>query len=140
MNQASETLKSDPETLDKAIAAVPSCALTEEGLRAQRARMKALGPSVSYFKRDEDRVTIDFKPDYDPALLDETLAVERECCPFFRFDLDAASRRLTVSVNDPDHRAGLDALTQALGPPAPRVGSRRSEPSRRERVRGPART
>jgi hypothetical protein len=77
--------------------------------------MRALGASVKRSERAEDRVTIEFASDYDHGLLEETLAVERACCPFFRFDLDARARRLTVSVDGPDHQAGLKALAYALG-------------------------
>ena len=97
------------------MAAVPSCALTEEGVQTQRERMQRLGPSVAGFQRSEDRVTIEFRAGYDQPLLDEALAVERECCPFFHFAFDQPARRLTVSVEDPEHRAGLDALAHALG-------------------------
>lgn len=97
------------------MAAVPSCAASAEELHLQRERMRALGPSVIRYHRAEDRVTIEFSPELDDQLLDETLAVERECCPFFAFNLDERERRLTVSVADAEHRAGLDALVHALG-------------------------
>lgn len=98
---------------------IPSCALTEEGLQQQRERMTLLGRRVSGFQRHDDRLTIEFAPDYERGLLDEVLAVERECCPFFRFDVDGERRRLTVSVADPEQRVALDALVHALAPAPP---------------------
>jgi hypothetical protein len=77
--------------------------------------MQRLGPSVADFQRREDCITIELHSRFDRRLLDETLAVERECCPFFRFDFDEQTRRLAVSVEDPEQRAGLDALAHALG-------------------------
>ena len=105
------------EALEQAIEAIPSCALSEAGLKAQHERMLALGPNVRDFKRLRDQVTIEFAPGYDRRLLEDTVAVEKECCPFFRFDFAPSERRLTVSVDDPEHRAGLDALQHALGLP-----------------------
>lgn len=95
--------------------AIPSCALTEEGLRSQHERLQHLGPSVADFHRGEDRITIKFKPGFDRQLLHQTVAVEQDCCPFFRFHFDEPARRLTVSVDDLERRVGLDALAYALG-------------------------
>jgi small multidrug resistance family-3 protein len=115
VNREPTAVSPNKKAFEEAVAAVPSCALTEEGVQAQRARMQRLGPSVARFQRGEDRVTIGFQAGFDQQLLDETLAVERECCPFFRFDFDQGTRQLTVSVEDAEHRAGLDALAHALG-------------------------
>jgi hypothetical protein len=78
-------------------------------------RLRRLGPNVARFERREDRVGVEFKAGFDRELLDEALAVERECCPFFRFDFDASSRKLTVRVEAAEHRPALDALAYALG-------------------------
>jgi hypothetical protein len=115
VNPEFAAMSPNKSAFDEAVTAIPSCALTEEGVRAQRERMQRLGPTVADFRRDEDRITIEFRPDFDERLLDETLAVERECCPFFRFEFDERTRRLTVSVADLEHRNGLDALAYALG-------------------------
>jgi hypothetical protein len=96
-------------------AAIPSCALTSDGRNAQRARIERLGLAVAGVRRGEDRMTIDFEPGFDQQLLGKTLAVERGCCPFLRFSFDQPTRQLTVSVEAPEHRAGLHALARALG-------------------------
>src|SRR5256885_11982449 len=92
-----------------------SCTATWEELRCQRRRMLTLGASVQGSRRAEDRLTIEFAPELDKRLLHETLAVERECCPFFRFDLDEAAGRLVRTVDHPEQRSSLDALAYAFG-------------------------
>ena len=122
----SETASAHPnERIEEAVPAVPSCALSDEGMHAQRERLRRLGASVAGFESAERHITIEFHPGLDHQLLDETVAVERECCPFFRFGFDWPLRQLTVSVDDLQHRAGLDALAYALG-----VGQAEERPGR----------
>ena len=47
----------------------------------------------------------------------ELIAVERECCPFFRLDWQPAGRCLTVGVGRADEAPALDAIRHALGVP-----------------------
>ena len=101
--------------LAETIPAIPSCALRGEDREAQRDRWRVVGHSVERSERAEDQLALELTPGYDRELLDETLTVERACCPFFRFDLDATTHRLTVSVDDPGQRPALDALAYALG-------------------------
>jgi hypothetical protein len=79
---------------------------------AQLARWRRLGRSAAAVQRNPGRVTVTFGPDLDRALLEDTLAVERECCPFFRFEV--GERRLGISVAEPADEPGLDALAYAL--------------------------
>ena len=74
---------------------VAGCALTAEGLATQRERYVRLAPHVASVDRGAAGVVVRFAPGYDRAALDEVLAIERECCPFFRFELIFA----------PDHSA-----------------------------------
>ena len=97
-------------------AAVPSCALNDEELERQRDRQRRLAPSVAAVGRDGDALRIRFARGFASDALDEMLAVERECCPFFRFDFDERSRELRVGVDDPEHEPALEALTAALRP------------------------
>jgi hypothetical protein len=48
-------------------------------------------------------------------LLEQTLAIERECCPFFGFDFDASSRYLRVTVASAEQLPALDAIAHRLG-------------------------
>ena len=94
---------------------IPTCALDETGVRTQRDRYARVAPGVERLERDEAALTVHFHVDYDRATLDEALAVERECCPFFVLELDEPARRLRVTVSDPEQRPALDALAHAFG-------------------------
>jgi hypothetical protein len=91
------------------------CHLDLEGLRAQRERYRRLGKSLEDMEREPQSFTVRFDETLEPGLAEETVAVERECCPFFRLAFDAQERRLTVSVDHPEHAPALDALLFALG-------------------------
>jgi hypothetical protein len=99
---------------DRAIAEIPSCALDEAGVTAQRAWYARLAPTVSRVERQADAVLIEFREDFDRGTLDETLAVERECCPFFLFEFDGTQRRLRATVQEAEQRPALDAMAHAL--------------------------
>jgi hypothetical protein len=103
------------EAFDQAIAAIPSCALDEAGIRAQQARYADLAPSVTTLEREPEAVLVEFREDFDRDLLEGALAVERECCPFFQFHFEDSRRRLRVTVRDSEHRPTFDAIAYALG-------------------------
>jgi hypothetical protein len=94
---------------------VPSCSLDEEGLRRQRARQARLAPSVSAVERHDHSLSVTFGASLDRPALDELIAVERECCPFFEFDFEEGKRRLTVTVRNDAERPALDAVAAAFG-------------------------
>ena len=56
-----------------------------------------------------------FDASLDRDLLDDTVRIERACCPFFAIAFDERARRLTISVAGLDHAPALDALAWALG-------------------------
>jgi hypothetical protein len=93
---------------------VPSCALDNEELRRQRARYGRLAPSVRDVKHRREALVVQFGPMLDDSLLEEVIAVERQCCPFFRFDYHERDRRLTVTVEDRTAQPALEALAAAL--------------------------
>lgn len=93
---------------------IPTCALDEEGVRAQGARYQRLAPDVMRLEREDDALVIDFREGFDRPALEEVLAVERACCPFFLFDYDEASRRLRATVREPAQLPALGALEHAL--------------------------
>jgi hypothetical protein len=99
---------------DQAIAEIPSCALDEVGLAAQRARYVRLAPTVSRIEREAEAVLIEFREEFDRQTLEETLAVERQCCPFFLFEFDDSQRRLRATVREPEQLPALDAMAYAL--------------------------
>jgi hypothetical protein len=98
-----------------ALPQIPSCALTEDGLREQRDRYARLGPDTRRVERQADALIIEFEEGFDRAALDEALAVERECCPFFRFAYDDHARRLVVTVREPEELPALEAIAYAVG-------------------------
>ena len=117
-------MPSDPPTSDagdQAFAGIPSCALDEAGVREQRARYGRLALSVNRVEREAQAVLIEFREGFDQETLGQALAIERECCPFFRFELDEPKRRLRATVHEAEHIPALDALAHALGG-AQRVG------------------
>jgi hypothetical protein len=94
---------------------IESCSLDQSGRREQGARYARLASGVSELQRHADALVIEFREDFERPTLDQTLAVERECCPFFRFEFDESHRRLRITVADAHQRHALDALTYAFG-------------------------
>jgi hypothetical protein len=95
---------------------IPMCKLDDEGLKRQQARQRRLSESVEAVSRDDGRLVVRFVDGFDRAALDAMLAVERECCPFFVFDLDEPARTLRVGVDHPSRAPALDALDATLRP------------------------
>ena len=100
---------------DKALAEIPTCALDQEGMEAQRGRYARLAPDVKRMDREPEAVLIEFRENFDRDTLEEALAVERACCPFFLFDFDETARLLRTTVREPDQLPALDAMAHALG-------------------------
>jgi hypothetical protein len=64
--------------------------------------------------RTPRRLVVDIDRHVDPKLVDELLAIERECCPFFQLGWQRDARRLTVAVSQAEHESALDAIAFAL--------------------------
>jgi hypothetical protein len=92
----------------------PSCALDESGLRSQLERYRRAGQNARLIERTPRRLVVDLDEDVDTELVTETIAVERECCPFFDLTWEPDRRRLTVSVSQSAHEPALDAIALAL--------------------------
>jgi hypothetical protein len=92
-----------------------SCSLDAAGLRAQRARYARLAPGVLDVQLSAGRLRVTFGAGFDGRALAEALAVERECCPFYRFELDPLRRQLRITVAGAEHRPALAALALSLG-------------------------
>jgi hypothetical protein len=107
-------MKADPDAFSRAAAQVPSCAIDEQGLERQEERHRRLAPSVVQMRHEGKLLVVDFAPDFDRQALDELIAVERECCPFFAFSYDEHSRHLEVGVHDPEAAEVLGAIVHAL--------------------------
>ena len=110
------------EEAGEGIARIPSCELDEAGVREQRARYSRLARSVTRLEREPEAVVVEFDEGIDRATLDEALAVERRCCPFFLFDYNESERRLRTTVRESEQLPALDAIADVLG------GARRVTP------------
>jgi hypothetical protein len=90
-----------------------SCSLDRDGRARQIARYAELAPSVRRAARESLSLEVEFEPGYDRALLDELVAVERECCPFL--DIEVGEARLRIAVGDHADSPMLDVFTDVLG-------------------------
>jgi hypothetical protein len=93
----------------------PSCGLDEAGLRLQFERYSEVGTRAQVVDRRRGRLVVDLDEHVEPRLVDQLLAVERECCPFLELDWRPQARRLTISVLRAEHEPVLDAIAYALG-------------------------
>ena len=81
----------------------------------QGARYARLAGDVAEASREPRRLEVRFAEGYDRALLDEAIAIERECCPFFAIDLDHDARRLAIELPEGENTLLLDGISGALG-------------------------
>src|SRR5947209_1801538 len=95
---------------DDPVARIPSCALDQAGVREQQARYRQLADTVTHLDQAGERIIVKFDAHLDRRLLDRTLAVERECCPFFVFRFSSGEQRLEISVHQPEELPALDVL------------------------------
>jgi hypothetical protein len=94
---------------------LPACSLDGDGALAQRERYRAVGAGAHMLRRDARHLVVAVAPDVDEKLVEELIAVEAECCPFFGLGWRADERVLEVSVSRPEHAPALDAIAYALG-------------------------
>jgi hypothetical protein len=92
----------------------PSCALDEHGLRQQLERYRQAGRGARMIDRTRRSLVVDLDPRVDTTLIEETIATERECCPFFDLGWEPNIRRLTISVSQAEHEPALEAIAFAL--------------------------
>jgi hypothetical protein len=92
----------------------PSCALDESGLRLQLERYRQAGRNARVIERTPRCLVADLDENVDAELVAQTIATERECCPFFALAWEPDRRRLTVSVSQAEHEPALDAIAFAL--------------------------
>ncbi len=94
------------------------CALDESALAEQLGRYRAVGRDSGLVARDARRIVVDVGPEVPVALVDELVAVERGCCPFFDIAWQPPGRQLAVAVRDAEHEQALSAIAAALAPRA----------------------
>ena len=92
-----------------------SCSLERSELIAQRERYRLLGIRATVIERDAMQLVIRVDDAVGGNLVDELIAIERQCCPFFELDWDPASRSFAASVPESRYEPALDAIAYALG-------------------------
>jgi hypothetical protein len=93
---------------------VPSCSLDEDGARRQLERYRRAGTGARVIERTSRSLAVELDGAVDPALIEQAIATERECCPFFVLSWDPAARLLAISVARPEHEPALHAIAYAL--------------------------
>jgi hypothetical protein len=91
-----------------------ACTLDESGMRWQLERYRAAGRGASLIERTPRRLTVKLDPHADGLVVEELIATERECCPFFDLVWQPDQRCLTLAVSDVEHEPALDAIWLAL--------------------------
>jgi hypothetical protein len=92
-----------------------SCALDDAGLRSQLERYRQAGRHARLAERSPRGLVVDLDRRVDRALVQETIAIEQQCCPWLSLRWQPDRRRLTVSVSEARHEPALDAIAFALG-------------------------
>jgi hypothetical protein len=93
----------------------PSCRLDPAGLAAQLERYRHAGRGGRLLERSPRSLTVELAPGTDAALVEQAIAVERECCPFYEFHWDPSARRLSIAVTQREHEAALGVIARAIG-------------------------
>ncbi len=94
------------------------CGLDDGSLAVQLDRYQRLGTRAASIAQCGLVLEVCFDADVDLELLQETIAIERECCSFFTLGYDDSVRRLCISVDGPDRLDALSVLLSALRGPA----------------------
>jgi hypothetical protein len=94
--------------------AIPECRLDENAFGAQLRRYRELSRHVEQLERRTGEVIARFDAGVSAGLLEQTLSVERECCPFVVLEYDATRRQLTITVQNIAQDPRLDSLFHAL--------------------------
>jgi hypothetical protein len=98
----------------------PSCSLDEVDARLQLGRYRRVGQGARLVGRSRRRLVVDLERSVDVQLVEEAIATERDCCPFFTLEWEPDRLRLSVSVSETANEPALDAIAFALdGEPAP---------------------
>jgi len=93
----------------------PSCSLDRAGLAAQLERYRRAGAGGRLLERSPRSLTVELALGTDAALVEQAIAIERECCPFYDFHWDARARRLSIAVTQREHEPALGVIARAIG-------------------------
>jgi hypothetical protein len=93
----------------------PSCSLDQAGLAAQLERYRRVGRGGRLLERSPRALTVELAAGTDSALVEQAIAIERECCPFYEFHWDPRARRLSIAVTRREHEPALGVIARAIG-------------------------
>jgi hypothetical protein len=93
----------------------PACSLDETNLRAQLARYRDVGTGSEILEQTRQRLVIRLGSDISDIVVEELVAIERHCCPFFSLDWEPTERRLSIGVSTNEDEPALDAIAYAWG-------------------------
>ncbi|MBA2505035.1 MAG: hypothetical protein H0V29_03720 [Thermoleophilaceae bacterium] len=94
-----------------------ACSLDAAGARSQGERYAGAARAVVSLERAPTRVEVRFDTSRDLGVVDDLVAIERECCPFFAIAWDREAGELSVAVEPGENGRALDAIEEALTPP-----------------------
>jgi hypothetical protein len=80
----------------------------------QLQRDRRAGHGAALIERTWRRLVVELAAPAEGPLVEELVAGERACCPFFTLDWRPDRRRLAVSVSQAEHEPALDAIGFAL--------------------------
>jgi hypothetical protein len=92
-----------------------ACSLDDAELPGQLARYRAVGAGADLLQRSRQRLVIRVGDPVSDLGVEELIAVERHCCPFFELAWEQTRRRLSISVSRTEEEPALDAIAYALG-------------------------
>ena len=92
-----------------------SCTLDAEGGIAQAERYRRVGAGAELLASEPLAIVARLTESVDPKLVEELVAIERDCCPFFEIGWDEADRTLSFAVTKAEDGPALDAIAYALG-------------------------
>ena len=70
-------------------------------------------------ERTPRRIVVELDRRVEETLVEQTLAIERECCPFYELGWEPERRRLSIAVAHAEHAPALEAVAFSLGIDAP---------------------
>jgi hypothetical protein len=94
---------------------IQSCSLDAEGMSAQRERYRRAGEGARLLDRGPRRLAVGLRDDVELDQVEELIAVERDCCPFFEIDWDPGRGQLSFAVTRLEHEPALEAIAYGLG-------------------------
>ena len=94
---------------------IPSCTLKADQVGPQTERWRELARAAVGIDYSGGELALAFGDDVPLATMERVIAVESECCPFFRMGYDAEAGTLRLTVDSAEHAPALDAIAERLG-------------------------